>query len=91
MDINNMSDHIVLKWGVLKGWKFDSEQSRELVSRYMDAGSSFSAMTQQNTPAHKRILCELIKQHDGSITNDWSGEKYTKEQAIDYVMNYDKD
>lgn len=82
-------DYIVLKWGTVKGWKFNSATSREILQKYADIGTSLSAMAQQDTPEQKQILCDLIRQHDGSITNDWDGKSYTKEQAIDYIMNYD--
>lgn len=88
--MTNSDDYILLKWGTLKGWKFDSKKSQEFMQRYRDIGMSMSCMLQEDTPEQKQILCDLIRQHDGTITNDWDGKDYTKEEAIDYVMNYGK-
>jgi hypothetical protein len=87
---NASDDHILLKWGTLKGWNLNKKASQELVQKYANLGTSYSAMAQKDTPEQKLILCDLIQQHDGTITNDWDGNKYTKEQAIDYIMNYGK-
>lgn len=86
-----MSDYIELKWGTLKGWRLDREASRAILQKYLDLGTSMSCMMQKDTPEQKEILCELIRQHDGEIYNDWDGKKYTKEQAIDYLTNYGRD
>lgn len=83
-------DYILLKWGTLKGWKVSSKESVALLERYDNLGASLSCMAQKDTEEQKNILCELIQQHEGSIMNDWSGEEYTKEQAIDYIRNYGK-
>ncbi len=40
--------------------------------------------------ARVEILCQLIEKFDGPISNDWSGEDYTKEQPIAYVRDYGK-
>lgn len=84
------TDYILLKWGTLKGWKLTSEKSHEILRKYTDIGYSLSSMTQKDTPEQKQILCDLIREHDGTITNDWDGDQYTKEQAIDYITNYGK-
>jgi hypothetical protein len=56
----------------------------------MELGASASAMLQEDTPEQRDILCELITLHEGRIENDWSGEEYTKSQAIEYVRNYSR-
>lgn len=83
-----MAESLSLKWGTLKGWKLETDKSKELVKRYHELGASVSAMMQQDTDEQKKIICELIDAVDGEIDNDWSGEIMTKEQAKEYVMNY---
>lgn len=80
--------YLLLKWGVPKGWNFTDPECTALLQKYYDLGSSSSAMMQPNTDEHKKILCELIDKIDGTISNDWDGNDYTKEQAKKYVMEY---
>jgi len=88
-----MSDHyLLLKWGTLKGWNLPEEgECFELLKKYFAEGVPMSAMADRPEEERKKILCELINKFDGPITNDWSGEEYTKEQAINYIMNYGKE
>lgn len=83
-----MSEHLLLKWGTLKGWKLESEQSREAMQKYIDLGMSLGAMQQHDTPDHKKALCDLIDAVDGDIVNDWSGEVMTKQAAKEYLLGY---
>ena len=84
-----MNEHILLKWGTLKGWSLKSEASREAGQRYFDAGDvSYSAALQHDSAPQKAALCDLIDAVDGEIINDWSSERMTKEQAKKYVMEY---
>lgn len=83
-------EHLILKWGTLKGWKVESEQARAAGEKYASFGMSMGAMQQRDTPDQKQALCELIDAIDGPITNDWSGEDMTKEQAKAYVLEYGK-
>ena len=85
-----MEDSLLLKWGTLKGWNLKNEKSRQILQRYLDLGSSLSCMAQKDTDEQKQILCELIREHTGTITSDWSGESFTKDEAIYYIMNYGK-
>ncbi len=85
-----MSEHLLLKWGTLKGWNVESEKAREAFKRYCEGGVSASAMMQHDTDPQKAALCDLIDAIDGEIMNDWSGEKLTKEAAKEYVMEYGK-
>jgi len=86
-----MSDHLLLKWGTLKGYSAKNAEFRAALQKYLDAGEqSAGAMTQRDTEAQKLALCEAVDACPGEIMNDWSGETYTKEQAKDYVMNYGK-
>jgi len=83
-----MSEYLLLKWGTLKGWNLETEKSRAAAQKYADLGMSMGAMQQDDTPAHKQALCELIDAIDGEITNDWSGEVMSKDEAKRYVMEY---
>lgn len=84
-------DYLLLKWGTLKGWDLSSDKGKELLVKYHELGSSTSAMTQHDTPEQKQIICEMIDECFGTISSDWSGEYYTKQQAKDYVMDYGKE
>jgi hypothetical protein len=86
-----MSEHLLLKWGTLKGWDFgDNDKAREAAVRYAEMGMSVSAMAQSDTQDQKQALCDLIDAINGPITNDWSGEKMTKDEAKKYVLEYDR-
>ena len=81
--------YILLKWGTLKGWDLrGNEATKAKLVEWEKLGSSLSAMAQHDTPEQKQLLCQAIDMFDGEIQNDWSGEKYTKEQAKDYIMKY---
>lgn len=83
-------EYLLLKWGTLKGWNLEGEASVAAANRYMEAGVSMSAMAQRDTPEQKQALCDLIDVIDGPITNDWSGEEMTKDEAKKYVLEYDR-
>jgi hypothetical protein len=81
-------DYLLLKWGAPKGWKISDPECLALLQKYYDLGESPSAMAQPNTGEHKAVLCDLIDRFSGSISNDWDGKDYTKQEAKDYVNNY---
>lgn len=83
-----MSEHLLLKWGTLKGWNLESEKSKEAAQRYADHGMADGAAMQRDTPEQKQALCDLIDAIDGEIVNDWSGDKMSKDEAKKYVMEY---
>ena len=83
-----MSEYLLLKWGTLKGWELETDKSREAAQRYFDSGVSLSAMAQKDSPDQKQALCDLIEAIDGPITNDWSGEDMSKDEAKAYVMEF---
>jgi hypothetical protein len=84
-----MAEHLLLKWGTLKGWKVESDAAKAALDKYgSEPVDMWSAMAQKDTPTQKVALCELIDAIDGEIQNDWSGEKLTKEDAKKYVMEY---
>ena len=84
-----MSEHyLLLKWGTLKGWNVPDGECFDLLKKWNELGVSMSAMTQKNTPEQIDVLCQLVEKFDGEIHNDWDGEKYTKEQAVKYLREY---
>jgi len=83
-----MDEHLILKWGTLKGWKVEGEAARGILQRYFDLGTSMGAMTQVDTPEQRLLICELIDAIDGPITNDWTGETMTRDEAKRYVTEY---
>lgn len=86
---NPLSDNLRLKWGTLKDWSAVKDPvTRRMIQDYLKLGASISAMAQHDTPEQKQLLCNIIDRIDGDIINDWSGERYTKEQAKQYVMEY---
>lgn len=85
-----MTDELGLKWGTIKYWNLESEAALTAAKRYNEIGEhSMSAMAQHDTPEQKQALCDLIDALDCEhVTNDWSGEKMTKDEAKRYVMEY---
>lgn len=86
-----MRDHLTLKWGTLKSWKFSSPTAVSLVDRYIRLGSSASAALQKDTPEQKEIICELINLFPGRVYLDWEGKYISKAQARKYVLDYGKE
>ena len=89
--MNKENDSLLLKWGTLKGWSLHTEAAMTALNALHKLGLSMSAMTQTRDDAHKKAVCDLIDALGDSfeIQNDWSGESYTKDQAKQYIMQYD--
>lgn len=83
-------EYLRLKWGTLKAWKCVSEKSKAALQKYFDDGVSMSAMLQEDTENQKQALLELIDAIDGKISNDWTGETLTKDEAKKYVLEYNQ-
>lgn len=81
-------EQIFLKWGTLKGWSNLSEASVVLLQRYVDLGYCLSATSQKDTPEQKVILCELLRQLQGRIINDWTDREMSVNEAIKYIEDY---
>lgn len=81
-------DRLLLKWGTLKGHRFQDPECQSLIREYYKDGVSMSVALQKDTPKQKEILLELIDKCQGTIKNDWDGEEYSKEKAKDYILNY---
>jgi len=90
METQTEKDVLTLKWGTLKAWNFHSEKALELLREYSDIGSSYSAMTQHDTPRQKEIICELIDEGNfEKVYLDWDGKYISKEEAKKYVLTYE--
>ena len=84
-------EYLTLKWGSLKSWNFESDQSRELLQKWADGGVSMSAAMHHDTPEQKEIICELIDAGDfDTVYLDWDDKGVSKTEAKEYVMNYGK-
>ena len=84
-------DHISLKWGTLKAWNLNSEKGKELLRRYFDLDTSVGAMTTNDTPEQKDLICQMIDECSApTIWLDWDGVEVSKEEAKRYVMDYGK-
>lgn len=84
-----MAEYLLLKWGTLKGWNLgDNDAARAAAQRYQAGGMSMSAAAQHDTPEQKLALCDMIDAIDGPITNDWTGEEMSKDEAKKYVLEY---
>lgn len=84
------AEYLLLKWGTLKGWKVESEACLAALRKYHDGSVSMSAAMQRDSAGQKQALCELIDAIDGDITNDWSGDRMTKDEAKKYVLEYER-
>lgn len=85
-----MGEHLLLKWGTVKGWDNASEASQALLRRFFADRKSLGAMTDHPDDERVEILCELIDQLDGEIQYDWTGKTMTKDEAKAYVRDYNK-
>jgi hypothetical protein len=83
-----MSEHLLLKWGTVKGWDNFTEKSQDILRRFFADGMCMSAMADKPDEQRRAILCELIDQLDGEIQNDWTGEAMSKDEAKKYVSEY---
>ncbi len=82
-------NHLTLKWGTLKAWNVEgNEAAIQLMKRYNEIGSSFSAMCQRDTPEQKEIICKLIDLMPGEIYLSWDGKYVSKDEAKKYVLEY---
>lgn len=87
--MDDTKDHLTLKWGTLKAWNLTSPKGQELLKKYHELGSSFSAMCQQDTPEQKELICQMIDECEADqIYLDWDGKYVTKDEAKKYVMEY---
>lgn len=83
-----MSEHLLLKWGTLKGCKVESDAARAALRKYHEEPTTLGAMQQRDTATQQQALCDLIDAIDGDIQNDWTGDMMSKEEAKKYVLEY---
>jgi len=87
-----MAESLSLKWGTIKAWNLKTEASRAAMRRYCETCVvSASAMAQRDSQAQKDALCELIDVVDcETIYLDWDDKYVSKEEAKEYVRNYNR-
>ena len=90
-----LKTYLLLKWGTIKAWDFrGNKKLQELMEEYIKDGVSLSCALQKDTPKQKKLICQMIDLVDvienDVIENDWTGEKMSKKEAKEYVMNYEK-
>lgn len=88
MNDSERGDYVTLKWGTLKSWNIQDKETYKLLERYLDDGTSASAMMQRDTDEQKKILCEIIDRIGEPVYLDWDGEYVPVEEAKKYVMEY---
>ena len=78
-------NEISLKFGRLKSTDLESSESIAIEKRYcqLEQGPDPFKLTDEE----KKVLCELIQSVD-KIYCWWRSRYLTKQEAIDYVMNY---
>lgn len=87
-----MTEYLLLKWGSIQGWSNMNVDGPAFAAlkRYHDEPVCMSAAMQKDTDAQKQAVLDCIEHLDGIITNDWTGEKMTKEEAKAYILEYGK-
>jgi hypothetical protein len=82
--------YLLFKWGTLKGWNVPDGECLELLKKYFADGQPLGCAADRPGEDRKKILCDLIDKFDGTMSNDWDGNEYTKDEAKKYVMEYGK-
>lgn len=90
--ITTKDEKITLKWGTLKRWdvKPDNKEAMDLLGLYQKLGAYISVVAQKDTDEQKQIICDLVSLPNMKIYLDWDGKYVTKDEAIDYIRNYEK-
>lgn len=86
-----MADEITLKWGTLKSYNVQDEDTLKLLNKYFDEGVSMSAMAQRDTDEQKEILCQIIEKINRPVYLHWDGKYISVEEAKEYIRTYGKD
>jgi len=82
-------EYLLLKWGTIKGCNLNgNDAAMAALERYCAEPVSMGAMQQSDTDAQRQAICDIIDALNGPITNDWTGEEMTKDEARKYVLEY---
>ncbi len=77
-----MAERLTLKWGTLKGWRFESPAALALLTEYGEIGHTVSAALQRDSDRQKEIICELIDIGTfDTVYLSWDGKDVSKEEA----------
>lgn len=81
---------LTLKWGTIKGWDVKTDEAKAAIQKWVDGGSSMSAMMQRDTPEQKQAILDVIDLMD-EIYLDWDNRYVSREEAKEYIVNYGKE
>jgi hypothetical protein len=84
-------DYVTLKWGTVKSYNIVTDEVWDLMKKYLEMGTSMSAMAQRDTPDQKQLLCDIITLIGKPVYLEWDGKYVSVEKAKEYIMNYDND
>jgi hypothetical protein len=83
-------DYVTLKWGTVKSYNIQNEETWALMEKYLEAGVSMSAMAQRDTDEQKELLCQVLESIGEPVYLEWDGEYVSVEEAKEYIRNYGK-
>ncbi len=83
-------NYLTLKWGTVKGWNLKTKEAMAALQKWLDFGVSMSAMMQHDSPEQKQALINAIDFMD-EIYLDWDEKTVSREEAKEYVLNYEKE
>jgi hypothetical protein len=83
-------DYVTLKWGTVKSYNIQNEETWVLMEKYLEAGVSMSAMAQRDTDEQKELLCQVLESIGEPVYLEWDGEYVSVEEAKEYIRNYGK-
>ena len=86
-------DFLILKWGRLKSCNLTSEKGRDLVNRYCAERAPLGALTGNDTPEMRDLICQMIDECNAATIHlalDPDGVNVTKDEAKRYVVEYGK-
>lgn len=83
-------DYVTLKWGTVKSYSIQNEETWKIMEKYLDGGSSISAMAQRDTPEQKQLLCQVLESIGEPVYLEWDGKYVSIEEAKEYILNYGK-
>lgn len=89
LTLERMMNSLTLKFGTVKGWDLESQEAIDALNEWAKHGVSMSVMSQNDSAEQKEALIKAIDFMD-EIWNDWEGTIMTKEEAKEYIRNYDK-
>lgn len=81
-------DFVTLKWGGIKSYRINDDETFKLLEQYYSDGVPMSAMADKPDQARKEILCQIIERIGKDVYLDWDGKYVSVKDAKKYVMEY---